>query len=82
MSRFIRMGANCIVNLQNVITIAQNSNKIKIYYNVSSGAIFHIMGNGGGGSNVESDEFTYNSETDAKKVFDVIAKITNADNKN
>jgi len=79
MSRFIRMGTNCIVNIQNVTTIAQNANKIKIYYNVSSGAIFHIMGNGGGGSNVESDEFTYNSEADAKAALNEILKFANSD---
>lgn len=73
------MGANCIVNLQNVTTIAQTANKIKIYYNVSSGAIFHIMGNGGGGSNVESDEFTYNSDADAKAVFNEILTFANSD---
>lgn len=75
------MGANCIVNLQNVTTIKQNANKITISYNVSSGAIFHIMGNGGGGSNVERDEFTYNSEADAKAGFNEILTFAN-DSKN
>jgi len=73
------MGTNCIVNLQNVTTITQTANKIKIYYNVSSGGIFHIMGNGGGGSNVERDEFTYNSDADAKAVFNEILKFANSD---
>jgi hypothetical protein len=79
MSRFIRMGAKCIVNLQNVTRITQNANNIKIHYNVSSGLIFHIMGNGGGGSNVESDEFTYNSEADAKAALNEILKVANAE---
>jgi hypothetical protein len=74
------MGSNCIVNLQNVTRIKQHTNTIEIYYNVSSGAIFHIMGNGGGGSNVECDKFTYNSEADAKVGFNEIRKVANDSN--
>jgi hypothetical protein len=79
MSRLIRMGANYIVNLQNVTKIKQNANKIQIYYNVSSGFLFHIMGNGGGGSNLEGDEFVYNSEDDAKAALNEILKVANAE---
>ncbi len=74
------MGTNCIVNLQNVTKITQNANKVRVTYNVSSGAIFHIMGNGGGGSTVESDEFTFNSEADAKAGLAEILKVANASN--
>ncbi len=76
------MGANCLVNLQNVTKITQNANKIKIHYNVSSGLIFHIAGTGGGGSNKEYDEFSYNSDVDAKAALNEILAIANADNKN
>jgi hypothetical protein len=78
MSRFVRMGANCIVNLQNVTKINQHKNTIEIYYNVSSGFLFHVAGTGGGGSNTEHDKFTYNSEADAKAGLDEILKVANA----
>ena len=73
------MGNNCIVNLQNVFKITQTTNKINIYYNVSSGFLFHIYGTGGGGSNIECQEFTYNSEADAKAGFNEILNVANAD---
>ena len=71
------MGANCIVNLQNVTKIKRQTNTITIHYNVSSGIMFHIMGNGGGGSNAEYDTFTYISEADAKAGLDEILRVAN-----